>query len=134
MPADYPSFLTTRMFDADWAAAGLADSDLRTLQLLLGADPEAGDVMRGTGGLRKVRFARPGMGKSGGIRACYAYFPAYGVFYLYLVVRKNERANLNQAQRNQANAALVVAERLLAVAKRSQDAANATPGERNLEI
>jgi len=37
---------------------------------LVAADPECGDVIRGTGGFRKVRVARKGMGKSGGARLC----------------------------------------------------------------
>ena len=40
---------------------------------LLAADPECGDVMRGTGGFRKVRVARGGMGKSGGARVVYIW-------------------------------------------------------------
>ena len=40
---------------------------------LVAADPECGDVIRGTGGFRKVRVARKGMGKSGGVRVVYIW-------------------------------------------------------------
>ena len=40
---------------------------------LVAADPECGDVIRGTGGFRKVRVARKGMGKSGGARVVYIW-------------------------------------------------------------
>ena len=60
---EWPSFLHTRKFDADWEELGLDDEDMARLQNVLVADPEAGDVIAGTGGLRKVRFARPGEGK-----------------------------------------------------------------------
>ena len=59
---------------------------------LIAADPECGDVIRGTGGFRKVRVARKGMGKSGGARR----FPDF----LITVFSKNEKENLSMAERN----------------------------------
>jgi hypothetical protein len=55
----------------------LRDEDLQALEIALMEDPEAGDVMRGTGGLRKIRFAPPSwsMGKSGALRVCYVTSP-----------------------------------------------------------
>jgi hypothetical protein len=67
---DWLSFLHTKKFDADWADLGLSDGDLARLQNALIADPTAGDVIAGTGGLRKSRFARAGEGKSGSLRVC----------------------------------------------------------------
>lgn len=67
---------------------------------LVAADPECGDVMSATGGFRKVRVARQGMGKSGGARVIYIWrndkFPAF----LITVFPKNEKENLSKAERN----------------------------------
>ena len=54
-----------------WFQLGFTDDDLSQLQQLLIENPKAGDVMQGTGGLRKVRFSLPDSGKSGGVRICY---------------------------------------------------------------
>jgi hypothetical protein len=53
--------------------------------------------MRGSGGLRKIRFspAATSGGKSGGARACYAYFPEFGLVYLCAVFPKSAKANLS---------------------------------------
>jgi len=69
-------------FVAKWRGLGLTDDDLRFLEAALMANPDAGPVMRGTGGLRKMRFAPPSWhtGKSGAVRVCYAHFPEYGRF------------------------------------------------------
>jgi hypothetical protein len=70
---DLLTFVETDVFTKRISALGL-DGSLRGLQLALLADPEAGDVEPGTGGLRKVRFADPtrGKGKRGGVRVEYA--------------------------------------------------------------
>jgi len=49
----------------------LADDEYAALQEFLCEHPEAGDLIRGSGGVRKLRWARPGSGKSGGVRVCY---------------------------------------------------------------
>ena len=80
----------------------LGDTDLRDLEGMILAAPDAYPVMRGTGGLRKIRFApsASGGGKSGGMRVCYAYFPEYGLVYLCAVFSKSAKANLTQAERD----------------------------------
>jgi hypothetical protein len=57
--------------------------------------------MSGTGGLRKIRFAgkKSSGGKSGGLRACYAYFSEFCLVYLCAVFAKNDKANLTAAER-----------------------------------
>jgi hypothetical protein len=67
---------------------------------LLAADPECGDVMRGTGGFRKVRVARGGMGKSGGARVVYIWRNEKVPVFLITVFPKNEKENLSMAGRN----------------------------------
>ena len=60
----------------------------------------AGDLLVGTGGIRKVRFARGGRGKSGGVRVIYYFYTAEKPIYLLEIFGKNEKANLTAAQRN----------------------------------
>ena len=49
----------------------LSDDEYRALQVYLMQKPDAGDLIKGSGGVRKVRWASEGMGKSGGIRVIY---------------------------------------------------------------
>jgi hypothetical protein len=65
------------------------------------ADPYCGDVMPGTGGFRKFRFAREGMGKSGGARVIYIYRNDQFPVFLITVFAKNQKANLTKDERNQ---------------------------------
>jgi hypothetical protein len=63
-------------------------------------NPEAGDVMQGTGGFRKFRVGREGMGKRGGGRVVYIYRNEAFPVFLITVFPKNEKANLSKAERN----------------------------------
>ena len=67
---------------------------------LVAADPECGDVIRGTGGFRKVRVARKGMGKSGGARVVYIWRNFRFPVFLITVFPKNEKENLSMEERN----------------------------------
>jgi hypothetical protein len=67
---------------------------------LVAADPECGDVIRGTGGFRKVRIARKGMGKSGGARVVYIWRNDRFPVFLIAVFSKNEKENLSMEERN----------------------------------
>jgi len=64
-------------------------------------DPEAGNVIEGTGGLRKMRFAdaRRGKGKRGGLRIVYYWWSAGLQFWLYTLYDKDEMKDLAPAQR-----------------------------------
>ena len=90
----------TPSFQRDAAAAGMTEAEKTELITYLAANPEAGDLMVGTGGARKLRWRRPGTGKSGGYRVI-SYFAgkALPVFLLTLYA-KGERANLSPAERN----------------------------------
>ena len=68
--------------------------------VLVAADPECGDLIRGTGGFRKVRVARKGMGKSGGARVVYVWRSDRIPVFLITVFPKNEKENLSMAERN----------------------------------
>ena len=66
----------------------------------LAAHPKAGVIMQGTGGIRKLRWAREGMGKSGGVRIIYYYHDEHRPLYLLTIFGKGERDNLTRAEQN----------------------------------
>ncbi len=76
------SFVELALFRSRWEDLGLTDVDLIRLQTELLADPKVGDVMRGTGGVRKMRFAFEHKGKSGGVRVIYIDFEVHEKIYL----------------------------------------------------
>lgn len=94
------SFIIMPEFEKQWAKMGLTDNDLKRLQYELLYDPKIGDVMQGTGGLRKVRFSFENRGKSGSARVVYVDFAVYEKIFLITAYPKNEKDNLSQAERN----------------------------------
>jgi len=74
------------------------DEDYRRLQIRLLLDPEAGDLIAGSGGLRKVRMAARGRGKRGGARAIYYWIAARSRIYMLLAYAKNEQEDLSEQQ------------------------------------
>jgi len=86
----------------------LDDEAFRELQDALMRNPEAGEVIEGTGGLRKVRFAnkRRGKGKRGGLRVIYYWWSAGMQFWLYTLYDKDEMADLTAKQRRDFKAML----------------------------
>lgn len=66
----------------------------------LAAHPKAGDLIEGTGGIRKLRWGRGGRGKSGGVRVIYYHHSEVMPLYLLALFAKNEQANLSKADRN----------------------------------
>ena len=71
----------------------------RLLQLRLVADPEAGALVPGTGGLRKIRWQGSGRGKRGGIRAIYYWAGQVDVILMLLAYPKNEQEDLTPEQK-----------------------------------
>ena len=78
----------------------LSESERDALIDFVAFAPLRGDVLVGTGGIRKVRFARGGRGKSGGVRVIYYLYTTEKPIYLLEIFGKNEKANLSAAQRN----------------------------------
>ena len=77
----------------------LVDDDAyRKFQNELAANPEKGPVVQGSGGLRKVRLALPGRGKSGGARVLYLWFPRQHTICFYLIYTKGELEDIPPAQ------------------------------------
>jgi len=79
----------------------LDDHGFRLLQTVLLSNPEAGDLIEGTGGLRKLRFGdqRRGKGKRGGLRVTYYYWSGGPEFWLFTLYDKHETSDLTPKQR-----------------------------------
>ena len=76
----------------------LDDDEYRSLQIALMLRPEQGPIIRGAGGLRKVRWAKAGSGKRGGLRVIYYWAPIEKAFYMLYGYSKNEQDDLAPAQ------------------------------------
>ena len=94
------TFYEMKHFTKKWQDLDFTDDELSQLQQVLLENPKAGDVMKGTGGLRKVRFAFQGSGKSGSVRVCYIDIEGVLEIHLIDVFAKNEKENLSKAERN----------------------------------
>lgn len=81
--------------------AGMTDDERQAAIDLIAANPEAGDIMLGTGGCRKVRIARQGGGKSGGYRVITYYTTDQQPVFLMTVITKGRQANLTDKQKNE---------------------------------
>lgn len=64
------------------------------------SDPKRGEIIPKTGGVRKLRFAREGQGKSGSYRVIYYYYDESNPVLLVTVFGKNERSNITDAEKN----------------------------------
>lgn len=76
----------------------LTDDEYRELQNLLIEDPERGEIIKGGGGIRKVRYALPGRGKSGGIRVIYYWIAKEGQILMLLAYPKSRKDNLTDRE------------------------------------
>lgn len=84
-----------------WAERLLSAAERTDVVAYLAANPAAGDLMQGTGGVRKLRWARGGRGKSGGVRVIYYFHSEAMPLYLLTMFGKNQKANLSRAERNE---------------------------------
>lgn len=107
------TFVELPIFSARWKALGLDDSDLLRLQTELLANPKVGAVMRGTGGIRKMRFAFEDRGKSGSARVIYVDFEVHEKIYLITAYQKNEKDNLSPSECAQLKQMVEILERQL---------------------
>ena len=78
----------------------LPEEDHDALKAYLAEHPKAGVIMEGTGGVRKLRWAIPGKGKSGGARVIYFYHDDDMPLYMLTMFGKNEKSNLTKKERN----------------------------------
>jgi len=79
----------------------LSDDELRAVQDVILDNPEAGDLIQGGGGLRKLRASVGGRGKRGGARVIYYWQVSASVCYLLLAYPKNVLDNLSTDQLRQ---------------------------------
>ena len=81
------------------AKSRLTEAEVSDLVTMLARDPTCGDVIPGTGGLRKVRVRLTGRGKRGGARVIYYFYNETLPVFLLAVFSKNEKADLTSVER-----------------------------------
>ncbi|MFA7242392.1 MAG: type II toxin-antitoxin system RelE/ParE family toxin [Sulfuricellaceae bacterium] len=91
--AELPAYRT-------FAEKHLSEEERQAIIGYLAEHPKAGDVMQGTGGVRKLRWGKGGRGKSGGVRVIYYFHDERLPLYLLTLFAKNEQANLTVSERN----------------------------------
>ena len=86
-------FIETKLF-TKLLPGYLSDDEYRGLQSYLLQKPDAGDIVRGSGGVRKVRWAKSGKGKSSGVRAIYYWKKSDHEIWMLTMYSKSERATI----------------------------------------
>jgi hypothetical protein len=87
------TFIETKLFSR-LVSDYLSDDEYALLQITLAANPEAGNLVPGSGGVRKLRWAQPGRGKRGGVRVIYYVRSAEGVVWMLTIYAKSEAQNI----------------------------------------
>jgi RelE toxin of RelE / RelB toxin-antitoxin system len=88
----------------------LPETEIARLEQSIAERPDAHPVIAGTGGIRKARWARPGMGKRGGVRAVYYFQTRVGIVYMLDIYAKNEKADLTAADKRELRAIVSILE------------------------
>ena len=91
-------FIRFSSFEKAWKALGLGEDEYYALEEMLLLNPQAGTVIEGSGGVRKVRFSLPGKGKSGGIRVIYVDVVIDRIIYMLYAYPKSAKENLSKAE------------------------------------
>ena len=91
----------TYAFEKGAKAAGLSEDEVLRIKVYLSKNPDAGDLIQGTGGARKVRFRAANKGKSGGYRVVTFYAAEDVPVFLLDVFAKGDRIDLSKAERNE---------------------------------
>jgi hypothetical protein len=97
-PLSYLEFVYTPLFQATRKGV-LMDAEVRAVENALLENPEAGPMIAATGGVRKIRAAQEGRGKSGSARVVYLFVGWQRTVYFILAFPKNVQGNLTQAQK-----------------------------------
>jgi len=79
----------------------LSNTERLSIINYLAAHPAAGNIMQGTGGIRKLRWSAQGKGKSGGVRIIYYYHNESTPIFLLTLFGKGDKANLTKAECNE---------------------------------
>lgn len=102
-PLDFLRFVYLDGFWEDWLDIGLSDeSDLWDLETAIMLNPAGGQVVSGTGGVRKLRWAPRNwrQGKSGSLRLFYVYLQEHAVILMIQFLLKSAKENISHAERN----------------------------------
>jgi hypothetical protein len=101
-PSKWLRIIQTTPFLRKWSRLGLGDDDLHALEMEILKGPERHPIIKGSGGVRKIRFARSGerRGKSGAYRVCYVYFTLHGMVFLLTAFGKSEKSTLTKAEQS----------------------------------
>lgn len=89
----------TKRYLKDLKRIGASDADRSALERSIAGNPDAGDVVQGLGGIRKIRFGLGNRGKSGGGRAVYFLMLSDDTVLMLAAYAKNEKADLSPADR-----------------------------------
>ena len=92
-------FIHTKVFDRLWESIGCNDNDLAELQKAICENPQGYPVIRGTGGVRKIRITLDDRGKSGGARVLYIDFVIKGVVGLLYAYSKGKKVSISENER-----------------------------------
>jgi hypothetical protein len=92
----------TETFLASATHLGISETERAAMIIYLAGNPEVGLVVPETGGIRKLRWALPGRGKSGGARVIYYYHNKSIPLYALDIYAKNQKANLSAAEKKAA--------------------------------
>jgi hypothetical protein len=87
------TFVETKLFTR-LIAEHLGDDEYALLQWVLASDPLAGDLVKGSGGVRKIRWSARGRGKSGGVRVIYYARTHVGEIWMLTIYAKNDTESI----------------------------------------
>lgn len=79
----------------------LDEEERNNLIYYLSTHPKSGVIIKGTGGIRKLRWSRKGKGKSGGVRVIYLFHNENMPLFIVTIFAKGEKANLTKSERNE---------------------------------
>ena len=117
------TFIEVPMFTKKWNELKLNDEILKDLQNILLNDPKSGNVIQGTGGLRKIRIPMKNKGKSSGSRVIYIDIELKKTIYFLNVYSKNEKDNLTDDEKKALKTMVkILKEDLMMKLKELQDA------------
>ncbi len=105
---DFENWVHLPKFTRQWNELGLSEIDLDALKVLIMLGPDRAPMVRGTGGLRKLRFSptKWNVGKSGALRIGYAYSESRSIIVLVTAYAKHDKANMTAAECRQTKAFL----------------------------
>jgi len=93
------TFVETSIFTKRWNDLNLTDEDLQSLQNYIIKNPNAGDIIVGTGGLTKLRWALPNKGKRGGVRILHIDFTRQKTVFLINCYSKSQKDNISDSEK-----------------------------------